>query len=118
MTQNIHIFLISLAFLLSSTFCIEADSKDYPKVLNYAIDQANQAAANNDLAIGFFKVLYFSISDTQNGKQYHMTLNYLTTDGYQHFYDITVYENPWGELSLMDLEHHSRLLTEIQAFLP
>ena len=110
--------LILFSFYCLGALCTEADPKAYPKILNYAIQQADKAAANDEMTIRYFKCNSFSISPQDTGKQYNVWLLYLTKEGYQFFYQLTIYENPWGELSLMDIEQSSRLLGEVQTFLP
>lgn len=108
MNKNFYLLLIFACFMLYISNAAEADIKNYPNILNFAVEKANEAAVKDDLYIRFYKVLSFSISEVQNGKQYHLFLNYLTRDGFQHYYEVVIYENPWGELNLMDLEHSSR----------
>lgn len=116
------IFISLFIFCVCFTFCKaeNANPQDYPKVIAFAREKAEENAVDNGLSIRFSKVQRFSISNVQNGIQYHMIFEYLTRDGFYHFYTITVYENPaWdNELSIMDLEHNSRLLEIKAVFLP
>ena len=112
--------LLFFSFFCLFVLSIDADPKDYPKILAYGIQEADKKAADNDIPIRYFKTLSFSLSDTGTGKQYHTTLLYLSREGYQFFFEMTIYENPWGELTMMDIEQSSRLLSEAVplSFLP
>lgn len=95
-------FLAILAFLciVRMSLAINADPAQYPKIVQFAKENVDPKAQEG---FRFWKVTDLSISETQTGKQYHLWLLYLTRDGFQDYFYVTVYENPWGELVIYDI---------------
>lgn len=109
-------------FLLRALFCfllhvlivrartIEDDIKNYPNVIKFGIEKADEAAIKESIQLNFRKVLYFIISEEQEIKKYTVTFRYVSKQG--HFKPITVIiiENPCGELTLNELFSPNYLL--------
>jgi hypothetical protein len=95
-------FILLLLGLNTISICLagQINPAGYQKIVDFAVQNVNMKASDG---FRFFKVQSMSLSEVQNGRQYHMWLLYLRRDGMQDYFNITVYENPWGELTVMDI---------------